>query len=111
MTSTKRALVTGAAKRIGRAIALELAGAGWDIIVHYHSSQDDAAALAREIEALGQTAALAEIDLADAGLLARLIPMLTADLGPLSALINNASLFAMSLENVITPSMPKRRVF
>jgi len=92
-TSNKWALVTGSARRIGRAIALELATHGWNIVVHYHHSADDAATLAKEIMALGRQAALAEIDLAETEHVARLIPSLAKELGHLSVLVNNASLF------------------
>ena len=86
-------LVTGAAKRIGRTIALELAAAGFDIVVHYNTSRREATKTLREIEALGRKACLAELDLANLPLVERLIPALTAELGPLAALINNASMF------------------
>lgn len=86
-------LVTGAARRIGRAIALELAKQGWDLILHYHRSADEAASLAGEIEKLGRQVVLAEIDLAKAEHVSKLIPSLTETLGPLAALVNNASLF------------------
>jgi NAD(P)-dependent dehydrogenase (short-subunit alcohol dehydrogenase family) len=87
------ALVTGAAKRIGRAIALELAQAGWDIVVHFHRSQTEAESLAEEIHALGRKACLAQIDLSKPEPVRKLIPALTAEIGPLAALVNNASLF------------------
>ena len=51
------ALVTGGARRIGRAICLTLASAGFDVAVHHHSSEDDARALVAEIEAMGRRAA------------------------------------------------------
>ncbi|MDO8305686.1 SDR family NAD(P)-dependent oxidoreductase, partial [Herminiimonas sp.] len=57
MTSLRKtALVTGAAKRIGRVIALALAQRGWDVVVHYGSSAREAHAVVAEIEALGQRA-------------------------------------------------------
>lgn len=87
------ALVTGSAKRIGRAIALDLAAHGWDIVVHYNRSAEEAKTLAEEIQALGQMAYLAEIDLSNTDLAEKLIPFLTENLGPLDALINNAALF------------------
>lgn len=87
------ALVTGAAKRIGRAIALELAAHGWNIVVHYNASQKEAQSLANEIEEMGRKAALAEIDLANLVLTEKLIPSLIEEIGPLAALVNNASLF------------------
>jgi NAD(P)-dependent dehydrogenase (short-subunit alcohol dehydrogenase family) len=86
-------LVTGAARRIGRAIALELATQGWDIVAHYNRSAGEAAELAAAIIALGRQAVLAEIDLAKPAHVAKLIPSLTSELGPLAALVNNASLF------------------
>jgi NAD(P)-dependent dehydrogenase (short-subunit alcohol dehydrogenase family) len=87
------ALVTGAARRIGRAIALELAAQGFDIVVHYNRSAEEAETLAEEIIALGRQAVLAEIDLAQADHVAKLVLSLAAELGPLTALVNNASLF------------------
>ena len=86
-------MITGAARRIGRAIALDMAQAGWDVILHYHGSGEAAASLAREIEALDGFAALVELDLANAGAVAKIIPSLTAELGPIAALVNNAGLF------------------
>ena len=87
------ALVTGAAKRIGREIALELAATGFDIIVHYNSSHDEAVKTAHAIEALGRKACLAELDLSNLLHVGQLIPALAAEFGPLAVLVNNASLF------------------
>jgi NAD(P)-dependent dehydrogenase (short-subunit alcohol dehydrogenase family) len=98
MSSTMEAmnkwvLVTGAARRIGRAIALDLAAHGWDIIVHYHKSSTDAQKLAEEIQGLGRSSCLAEIDLSDAKITENLIPSLAEELGMIDALVNNASIF------------------
>jgi NAD(P)-dependent dehydrogenase (short-subunit alcohol dehydrogenase family) len=90
----KTALVTGAAKRIGRAIALRLARDGYDIGVHYGRSRDDALALVAELEALGVRAAAVQADLAEVATVTRLIDETRAALGPISVLINNASVFA-----------------
>jgi NAD(P)-dependent dehydrogenase (short-subunit alcohol dehydrogenase family) len=91
MTGT--ALVTGAAKRVGRAIALELARGGYDIAVHYRESADEAAALGREIEGIGRRAALIEADLADESAVEAILPRAIAALGPIEVLVNNASSF------------------
>jgi NAD(P)-dependent dehydrogenase (short-subunit alcohol dehydrogenase family) len=90
---TKTALITGAAKRVGRAIALELAGAGWDIALHFRDSVDEAAALKREVEGVGRRAALVQADLEDEASVEALLPDAVAKLGPVTALINNASSF------------------
>jgi NAD(P)-dependent dehydrogenase (short-subunit alcohol dehydrogenase family) len=90
---TRTALITGAAKRVGRVIALELAEAGCDIAIHYNSSADDAAALAREIEALGRRTALIGADLEDEAAVEAIIPRATEALGAVDVLVNNASLF------------------
>jgi NAD(P)-dependent dehydrogenase (short-subunit alcohol dehydrogenase family) len=89
----KTALITGAAKRVGRAIALELARAGYDIAIHFRESSGDAAALAREIEGLGRRTALVQADLEDEAAVEAILPDVAAQLGPVTALVNNASLF------------------
>ncbi|TAK90516.1 MAG: SDR family oxidoreductase [Burkholderiaceae bacterium] len=94
MSSThKVALVTGAAKRLGKAIALALAGQGWDIAVHYGQSAAEAQATVAEIEALGRRALAVQADLADEAAVLGLLPQAEA-LGPVICLVNNASCFA-----------------
>lgn len=87
------ALVTGAGRRIGRTIALALARRGWDVAVHYGRSREEADAVVRAIEALGRRAVALHADLADASSLSGLIDAAIEALGPLSLLVNNASLF------------------
>lgn len=93
--SQKTALVTGAAKRLGRAIALALADHGWDIALHYHRSADAAEATAGEIRARGRCCLLVQADLGRESEVEQVIPRINADLGPLSCLVNNASVFEM----------------
>ena len=88
------ALVTGGARRIGRAICLELASAGFDIAVHHHTSDDEAAGLVREIEGLGRSAVALSADLRDMVGTRDLIDQAAEALGPLAVLVNNASVFA-----------------
>ncbi|UIF86488.1 SDR family oxidoreductase [Cupriavidus sp. UYPR2.512] len=87
------ALVTGGARRLGRAIALELAAQGWDVAVHCHRSVDEAEALAAQIRALGRRAAVLRADLADEAATGRLVADCAAALGVPTCLVNNASLF------------------
>ena len=87
------ALVTGAAHRIGRAISLDLARAGWAVAVHYKDSKDAADAVASEIEASGGRARAVPADLAQTEDAEQLIPRVSDALGPVSCLINNASVF------------------
>lgn len=89
----RAALVTGAAKRLGRAIALALADAGWDVAIHYHQSRDEAEATADEVRARGRRAALVTADLAVEAEVRGLIPAATRALGPIGLLVNNASHF------------------
>jgi len=89
-----KALVTGAAQRIGRAMALYLAGRGYDVAVHYAGSNDAAAATVAEIRALGVRAEALQADLLDAAQVEALVPRAAAALGgPLTLLVNNASIF------------------
>lgn len=90
----KRALVTGAGKRLGRAMALELARRGHDVAVHYASSGAAAAEVVAEIEALGGKAAALRADLLDEAQVAALLPRAADALGgPILTLVNNASIF------------------
>ncbi|MFQ5958371.1 MAG: SDR family oxidoreductase [Alphaproteobacteria bacterium] len=86
-------LVTGAAVRIGRAIALDLAGAGWTVAVHHNRSADAAEEVVAEIAGGGGRAAAFAADLADEETVETLVPRCADALGPLTCLVNNASLF------------------
>jgi NAD(P)-dependent dehydrogenase (short-subunit alcohol dehydrogenase family) len=87
------ALVTGAARRIGRQIALDLASQGFDVAVHYNGSADDAEEVVKLIRAKGRKALTLKADLADPKAVMALVPAASATLGPLTCLINNASIF------------------
>ena len=87
------ALVTGAARRIGRAIALGLAEDGWHVIVHYNRSGEAAAQTVAAIEAQGGKATAIAADLAQPTNAARLIAASAEAAGGLGCLINNASKF------------------
>ena len=91
---TGKALVTGAGRRLGRAMALYLAGRGYDVAVHYATSADQANEVVAAAKALGVNAVSVQADLlnqdATGGLVARAADSLG---GPLTVLINNASVF------------------
>jgi NAD(P)-dependent dehydrogenase (short-subunit alcohol dehydrogenase family) len=87
------ALVTGGAVRLGRAIALALAGEGFSVAVHCHGSLEAAEATAAEIRALGVGAAVLQADLADEAQVSGLVAAAAAALGPVGVLVNNASTF------------------
>lgn len=89
----KTALVTGAGKRIGRAIALDLAAQGWAVAVHYHRSRADADSVVAEIERAGGRAAAFAADLGREEEVQALTPAVVGRLGPLTLLVNNASRF------------------
>jgi len=89
----KTALITGAARRIGRAVALGLARQGYAIGIHFHHSRTEAVSLAVEIAALGVKAALLQADLGSEAETQSLFPAASAALGPIGVLINNASTF------------------
>jgi 3-oxoacyl-[acyl-carrier protein] reductase len=94
------ALVTGASRGIGRAIALELARAGYDVIVNFHSKVDAAEKVAAEIGALGRTAHLAQFDVGEGAATEQVVTDLVSKHGCPDALVLNAAitrdtLFAM----------------
>lgn len=89
-----RSLVTGAGKRLGRAMALYLAQRGYDVAVHYASAESEAHQVVDEIEAMGRRAVALQADLTDEAQAQGLFPAATAALGgPITCLVNNASIF------------------
>ena len=87
------ALVTGAANRLGAAMARALAANGWAVIIHHRGSQEEARALAAGINATGGHAATLKADLAIRRQRAALVARAAAIFGPLTLLVNNASSF------------------
>jgi 3-oxoacyl-[acyl-carrier protein] reductase len=84
------ALITGGARGIGRAIALDLAASGWDVGLCYRTSAADAASACAEIEARGARALGVQCDVSDPDACAALVERVTAELGPIEALVNCA---------------------
>lgn len=96
-----RALVTGAARRIGREIALYLGARGYDVAIHYATSQADADQTAADIAALGVKSCALQADLLDESALETLVGRAATALGgPLTLLVNNASIF--EYDNIAT---------
>jgi NAD(P)-dependent dehydrogenase (short-subunit alcohol dehydrogenase family) len=91
--AVKTVLVTGAAKRLGRAIALDLARHGWSVAIHYNSSEKEARATAADAATAGVKVALLKADLSRESETATLIERAAQELGPLTGLVNSASLF------------------
>ncbi|MER8466268.1 SDR family oxidoreductase [Mesorhizobium sp. M1396] len=91
--ATATALVTGGAKRIGRAIVEDLAAHGFALAIHCNRSHVEADALAAAIIASGGRAAVVAADLTDMDAVGDLVGQAQAALGPISLLVNNASLF------------------
>ncbi|WP_214474098.1 SDR family oxidoreductase [Mesorhizobium sp. dw_380] len=91
--ATAAALVTGGAKRIGKAIVEDLAGHGFAVAIHSNRSHDEADELAAGINQSGGRAAVVGADLTDMDAVSDLVGQAEAALGPISLLVNNASLF------------------
>ncbi len=95
-------LITGAAKRIGRQLALDLAGVGYDVAVHCNHSVAEAQEVARLIREGGQRAVVVQGDLSLAETPERLISEASFALGGLAGLVNNASIFEPDEVGAIT---------
>ena len=98
----KSVLITGSAKRIGRQMALDLADDGWDVAVHCNHSISDATEVALLIRAKGRRAIVVRGDLAEENMAEKLMTEAVAGIGPLTALINNASIFEIDKVGEIT---------
>lgn len=96
------ALVTGAARRIGRELALAAAGAGYDVAVHFRGSRDEAHATVDAVRATGRRAAALQADLSAFSDVEGLVPRANDALGPVTLLVNNASIFADDRVGAIT---------
>ena len=87
------ALVTGAGRRLGRAMAVYLAARGHDVALHYATSRDEAETVAAEIRAMGRRAQTFRADLLKEDETQALMPAVTAAMGAVTVLVNNASIF------------------
>jgi NAD(P)-dependent dehydrogenase (short-subunit alcohol dehydrogenase family) len=89
-----RALITGGAKRLGREMSLYLAKRGYDVAVHYNSSDDDARVVVDEIHAMGRRATQLQANILDESQVETLVSRAASALdGPITVLVNNASIF------------------
>jgi NAD(P)-dependent dehydrogenase (short-subunit alcohol dehydrogenase family) len=93
MASRPVALITGSARRVGRAIAMELAAHGWDVALHYRHSAAEVVGTERDAQACGASAACFMADLGDEVACRALVPTVLRQFGSLQAVVNNASLF------------------
>lgn len=92
-SAEKFALVTGGAVRLGRAIALHLAGRGWNVAIHFHKSMEDAEKTAAEIRELGRRSLLIEADFCDPAGPKKVADKLAAEFGALDLLVNSAGIW------------------
>jgi len=98
----KAALVTGGARRIGRALALALAADGFAVAVHHHRSHAAAEKLVGLIRSNGGIAVILAADLGDEGAVRELLPRAQQALGPIGCLVNNAGVFAGDTVETVT---------
>lgn len=96
-------MVTGAARRVGRAIALELAHAGADLAIHYHRSQVEAESLVQEIRRMGRRAESFPANLAEPSQIAAMFEAVRKNFARLEVLVNNASIYRRTPWTEFTP--------
>jgi NAD(P)-dependent dehydrogenase (short-subunit alcohol dehydrogenase family) len=89
----KVALITGGAKRIGREMVLSMAKSGWNIAIHYNTSQNEAENTLKDVKSQGGRACIVKADLSDEMQVRAIMEKVHKELGAVSCLINNASVF------------------
>jgi NAD(P)-dependent dehydrogenase (short-subunit alcohol dehydrogenase family) len=104
------ALITGAARRLGRAMAEDLARHGWRVAIHHRHSSDEAAETVAAIRAAGGTAAAVTGDLADPAAPMNIVAAARTALGPLTLLVNNASLFERDIVGALDRALWDRQL-
>lgn len=105
MADMSTALVTGGAMRIGAAIVRDLARHGWSVAIHCNRSTDEAVALAEELRDSGAQVAVVQADLARADAPRRIIGEAADALGPLTLLVNNASVYVRDAFGSLDPEV------
>jgi len=110
LSAPRTVLVTGAAKRLGRSIALALAQAGWQVAVHYRSSEQEALQTVAECVALAGASAAFAADLEDEAATRSLLPRVVAHFGTLNAVVNNASLFEHDSAHTLDYALMQRHM-
>lgn len=103
-------LVTGAARRLGREIALTLARQGWDVAVHCRISRAEAVATVDEIRAMGRRAEVFTADLSDEQATRELVPRILSAFGRLDAVVNSASTFEYDRADSFTYAMLEKHL-
>lgn len=103
----KAVLVTGAAKRLGREMALEFARQGWDVAIHYGQSESEALATVAEIESLGCRAKAFRADLAQEDEIKDLFSAVVNEFKSLQCVVNSASIFQFDRANSASPLTAK----
>ena len=110
MGDSRTVLITGAARRIGRVLALDLAALGWRVGLHCGASRKEAEDLAASIAASGGRAAVLPADLTDTGAVEALVPRCISALGAPVCLINNAATFHEDTLSSLTPELWDRQL-
>ena len=105
MAAPATVLITGAAQRIGRSLALAFAAEGWRVGLHCRGSRREADELAAAIAAQGGAATVLQADLADAAQVETLVPACAAALGAPTCLVNNASTFVYDTVASLDPKV------
>lgn len=98
-------LITGAAKRLGREIALQFAKAGWQVAIHYGHSQEQAVQTMHDCEALGVKACIVQADLQDLSNLGNVLQQVKQLLGGVNCVVNNASMFEYDSAQTFDPAI------